>query len=156
MERLSVKKYRRIFRAIFLYVFTGRFFFTRFHAFLWHISKNEFHLSDGKLPRCYVMLCANLSKIKHRFVVIYRYFSSYQFHANFQEENSIELATKWLRILSLGGNCKIRNHLIANTINERHSDVKDVDSRILGTSFFFFFFLGQLNIKKEISRMQMG
>ena len=66
------------------------------------------------------------------------------------------MATKRLRILSLGGNCKIRNHLIANRINERHGDVKDVDSRILGTSFFFFFFLGQLNIKKEISRMQMG
>ena len=27
------------------------------------------------------------------------------------------LATKWLRILSLGGNAKIRNHLIANRRN---------------------------------------
>ena len=31
--------------------------------------------------------------------------------------NSIGLATKWLRILSLGGNGKIRNHLVANPIH---------------------------------------
>ena len=32
----------------------------------------------------------------------------------------IGLATKWLRILSLGGNDKIRNHLVASPIVRKH------------------------------------
>ena len=32
---------------------------------------------------------------------------------------NIRLATKWLRILPLGGIDKSRNHLVANLINER-------------------------------------
>ena len=48
---------------------------------------------------------------------------------------NIELATKWLRILSLGGIDKIRNHLVANPItsvdiNRRTCSLRQLNSRI--------------------------
>ena len=52
------------------------------------------HVCKRKTKRKYIMYINNVT------IIIYRHI----------------IATKWLRILSLGGNYKIRNHLVANLI----------------------------------------
>ena len=51
---------------------------------------------------------------------------------------NIGLATKWLRILSISPNGKIRNHLVANPTETLKCFFKDIDIPRKILNFFFF------------------